>query len=230
MAQIYAIYLRSNPVVYDVLLTRATAEVDFQQFFDPEPGSYVDHRKRANPKLYANMNDVDFLVLESSPFWPKNDYKDSLMRWDLQPTHVLGAIRAALGLEDVDEESAVSSTPSAASRAELLENRFFTQDMQPSEINDRDVEVEIRAAELWECPKDRSPHAVWTTEELAARGQGDGSSHFIYYLTEEELIELREIYKYMFARTGQNPDHPCVHRVTGLLAFHEQLRLQEGKS
>ena len=102
--------------------------------------------------------------------------------------------------------------------------------MQPSEINDRDVEVEVRAAELWACPKDRSPDAVWTTEHLAELVRESGSLHFTYYLTEEELIEMREIQKYMLTRTGQNPDHPCVHRVTGLLAFHEQLRLQEGKS
>jgi len=230
MAQIYAIYLRSNPMVHDVISTRRTAAEDFQQFFNPAPESYVDGRKRANPKLYANMNDVDFLVLESSPFWPKNDYKDSLMRWDLQPTHVLGAIRAALGLEDVDEESAVSSTPSAASRAELLENRFFTQDMQPSEINDRDVEVEIRAAELWECPKDRSLHAVCTPEVLGDFNQSDRPEHFWFYLTEEELLEVREIYKYIVTRTGQSPDHPSIQKITRLLAFHEQLRLKEGKS
>ena len=200
MAQIYAIYLRSNPMVHDVVTTRRTAAEDFKQFVNPVPGSYVEGRTRANPALYADMNAVDFLVLQPPSSWSSQDLADPVASWKSRPTEVVDQIRTAV-----------------------------IQRMKPWEVQQRDWASTARLQEL-KCTDGREMQADYPLEiRKEFRALGNLPS-FELYLTPDELLEVRQIYHYQAIRMGQDPDHIWAKRVTRLLAFHEQLRLQEGKS
>jgi len=200
MAQVYVIYLRSNLMVHDVISTRRTAAEDFQQFVNPVPGSYVDSRKRANPVLYANMSDVDFLVLKPPSSWLIGERADPLASWRSRPADVADRIRAALVLHLRPEE--------LAQRAREYANRY--RELMRTE--GRELQADYPPEVLKEFPG-------WV-----------GYSAFELYLTIDELLELREILRFEEIRKGEEPEGHWVQRVNRVLAIHEQLRLQEGKS
>ena len=227
MAQVYVIYLRSNPTVHDVLSTRRTAEEDFKQFSHPKPDSYVDRRKRARPDLYTDMNDVDFLVLQPPSSWSNQERGDAVASWRSRPTEVLAAIRSALGSKAVAGIIAISAAPTTSSTGALSETHSVSRRTERPRFNDPDVEFDFRLKELM-CTEGRQVQSVYPPEVRRQFRLIDGSPRWELYLTKEELLELRDMQTAFLTRAGLNAEEECFREVSRLLAFHEPLLSQQG--
>jgi len=229
MAQIYAIYLRSNPMVHDVISTRRTAAEDFQQFFNPAPESYVDGRKRANPKLYTTMNNVDFHVLQPPSSWSQTNHANPVASWRSRPADVVNQIRSAAASQAIGGSSTVAAATQAAWSGKHSRTFPSARNMTDRDIESLDDDYCYRHDQLLgnartEMQADYPEELVAALESLWGGPAGELS------LTEDELLELWTICKFKQSQKDTIWRSSQIAAIEGLLAFHEQLRLKKGKS